>query len=93
MGTLSFAFDLEMPDGVHPARSEILAMDRAMPNLVGMMLERRQALTDQQREALVELLVSDVPMKPLDMKLAKVQARALERIYSGTPWLTAEQSA
>ena len=91
MGTLSFAFQLQMPDGINPVRSEIMAMERVMPDLVGMMLERRQALSKQQRDALVELLVGEVPMRPLDMKLAKLQARALERIYSGTPWLTAEQ--
>lgn len=91
MGTLSFAFQLQMPDGINPVRSEIVAMERVMPDLVSMMLERRQALSKQQRDALVELLVGEVPMRPLDMKLAKLQARALERIYSGTPWLTAEQ--
>ena len=91
MGTLNFAFQLQMPDGIDPVRSEILAMQRVMPDLVSMMLERRQALSKQQRDALVELLVGEVPMRPLDMKLAKLQARALERIYSGTPWLTAEQ--
>jgi hypothetical protein len=91
MSTLNFAFQLDMPDGATPVRSEIEAMESVLPDLVAMMLERRQALSKQQRDALVELLVSEVPMKPLDMKLAKLQARALERIYSGTPWLTAEQ--
>lgn len=91
MGRLKFAFQLDMPDGVAPVRSEIMAMERVLPDLVGMLLERRQVFSKQQRDALVELLVSEVPMKPLDMKLAKLQARALERIYSGTPWLTAEQ--
>ena len=91
MSRLNFAFQLDMPDGSTPVRSEIMAMERVLPDLVSMMLERRQALSKQQRDALVELLVSEVPMKPLDMKLAKLQARALERIYSGTPWLTAEQ--
>ena len=91
MSSLNFAFQLQLPDGVTPVRSEIMAMERVMPDLVSMMLERRHALSKQQREALVELLVSEVPMKPLDMKLAKLQARALERIYAGTAWLTAEQ--
>ena len=91
MNTLNFAFQLNMPDGVAPLRSEIMAMERVLPDLASMMLERRQALSKQQRAALVELLVGEVPMKPLDIKLAKLQARALERIYSGTPWLTAEQ--
>ena len=91
MGTLTFAFQLQMPNGIDPVKSEILEMERVMPDLVSMLLERRRALSKQQRVALVELLVGEVPLKPMDMKLAKLQARALERIYSGTPWLTAEQ--
>ncbi len=91
MGTLNFAFQLQMPDGVNLVRSRIKEVERCMPELVSMLLERHQTLSKQQRDALVELLVSEVPMRPLDMKLAKLQARALERIYSGTPWLTAEQ--
>ena len=90
MKTLSFAFELQMPDGIDPTGSDVVEIERVMPDLVSMMLERRQALSKHQRNALVELLVGEVPMKPLDMKLAKLQARALERIYSGTPWLTAE---
>lgn len=91
MRTLRFAFELQMADGIHPVRSEVVEIERVMPDLVSMMLERRQALSKQQRQALVELLVGEVPIKPLDMKLAKLQARALERIYTGTSWLTAEQ--
>lgn len=91
METLNFSFQVQLPEGIHLARSEIEEVERFVPDLVSMVLERRQALSKQQREALVELLVREVPMKPLDMKLAKLQARALERIYSGTRWLTADQ--
>ena len=91
MRTFNFEFQLRMPEGAIPGRSELAEVERLMPGMVSMMLERRQALSRQQRDALVELLVREVPMKPVDMKLAKLQARALERIYSGTPWLTAEQ--
>lgn len=91
MTTLSFKFQLQMPKGVNIARAEIFEVERVMPDLVSMLIERGHLLSKQKRKDLVDLLLRDVPMRPLDMKLAKLQARALERIYCGTPWLTAEE--
>ena len=84
-------FEFQVPKGVNLPRSEIADVERVMPELFGMLVEHRALRGKQQRAELVKLLVRDVPMKPIEMKLVKLQARALERIYSGTSWLTADE--
>ena len=84
-------FEFQVPKGVNLPRSEIADVERVMPELFGMLVEHRALRGKQQRAELVKLLVRDVPMKPIEMKLVKLQARALERIYCGTSWLTADE--
>ena len=84
-------FEFQVPKGVNLPRSEIADVERVMPELFRMLVEHRALRGKQQRAELVKLLVRDVPMKPIEMKLVKLQARALERIYSGTSWLTADE--
>lgn len=84
-------FEFQVPKGVNLPRSEIADVERVMPELFGMLVEHRALRGKQQRAELVKLLMRDVPMKPIEMKLVKLQARALERIYCGTPWLTADE--
>lgn len=84
-------FEFQVPKGVNLPRAEIADVERVMPELFGMLVEHRALRGKQQRAELVKLLVRDVPMKPIEMKLVKLQARALERIYCGTSWLTADE--
>lgn len=94
MQTSPFAMpSLTAHTGVNPGwlASDMDEVQRIMPELIGMLLERRALRSQQQREELVNFLVRDVPMKPIDLKRAKLQARALEAIYTGTEWLSAEQ--
>ena len=89
MHTLNF--QLQMPKGLNLAPADIDQVERLMPDLLGLMIERRALLGKQRREELIELMVRDVPMLSIDMKIAKLQARALEQIYGGTSWLKAEE--
>jgi hypothetical protein len=91
MQAQTFAMQFQMPAGAAAYTADIDDMQRVLPELVSMLLERRVLKTRQQREELVEFLVRDVPMKAIDMKRANLQARALERIYVGTEWLSADE--
>lgn len=51
--------------------------------------ERRAVARDQ----LVDLLVGDVALTPLDMKRARLEAKALRAIRHSTEWLTAAEIA
>ena len=45
------------------------------------------------RDRLVDLLVGDVALTPVDMKRARLEAQALRAIRQGTEWLTAAEIA
>jgi hypothetical protein len=63
----------------------------ALADLVSRIVLHSELLRAAKRESLVQLLTQDIPLRPVDMRIAKLQARALDNIYQGTPWLSAKQ--
>lgn len=87
----TLTFEVNLPDGVRPTEPEIQGIRRSLPELVSLMVQRGSLRRVENRDSLVQLLVQDVPLRAVDIRMAKLQARALENIYQGTPWLSAEQ--
>ena len=84
-------FQVVVPASAHATARDLDEIRAVMPGIVSMLFER-QALRRQERRAeFVDLMMKDVPMRSVDKRIAKLQARAIERIYKGSEWLTAEQ--
>jgi len=85
------SFELLIPSRKDPSPMDVEALRLAMPDMAAMFIERLEFRRKERMAEYVELLVKDVPMRSLDKRLAALQAKALERVYSGTEWLTAEE--
>jgi hypothetical protein len=91
MNAHTISMQFQVPQNSHLTLSDIEELKRLMPEMFGLLLERRAMLGQRQRQDLVNLLVSDVPMSAVDMKLARLQARSVVRIYKGTKWYSADE--
>ena len=87
----TYAMKFKFP--VRPGISaETLAeVERVVPDLVQLVLERRDLLAVADRESMVEFLLKDIPTKRIDMRRVALEARAMEWIYTGTEWLSADE--
>ena len=75
--------------GVPPGQRSAVA--RVLTSLVPYVAEQVEARNVEVRERLVDVLVEGTPPRPLDLRLARLQANAIKAIWRGTEWLTAEQ--
>lgn len=85
------SFKVDIPAPMAPRERE--EVQELLPELALTVLEVRRLRREDNLRQLVEVLVGDVPLKPVDMRLARLQAQAHRAIHEGTEWLTAQQLA
>ena len=90
---VQFAIDLDPSTAAHVTASDIKDVERLMSSVVDLALTLRPARREEKRDQLVALLLGDAPLRPLDVKHAKLQAKALDAVRDGTEWLTAADVA
>jgi hypothetical protein len=81
--------DLPVPPG-RPDAAE--AARAALQSLAPFVVDRT---VEQQREVLrgvVDRIIESTPLRPVDAQRAALEQRAIEAVFSGTEWLTAEQA-
>ncbi len=88
-----FAVNLDPGQAAHVTDNDIRDIERLMPSVVDLALTLRPARREEKRDELVALLLGDAPLRPLDVKRAKLQAKALNALRDGTEWLTAAEVA
>lgn len=88
-----FAIDLDPSRGAHVTDNDIKDVEGLMSSVVDLALTLRTARREEKRDQLVALLLGDAPLRPLDVKRAKLQAKALNAVRDGTEWLTAAEVA
>jgi hypothetical protein len=90
---LNFAVDLDQAQARGLTRKDVEDVEQLMKDVVVLALtvrpERRVVVRDQ----LVDLLLGDVALRPVDMKRARLEAQALRAVRQGTEWLTASEIA
>lgn len=91
MEVQTFSARFKLPVNAGQSAADFVEVERVLPDLVKLLLERRSLRSKEHREALVDLLLSDVQMKRIDVTRAGLQARALERIFTGIEWLSADE--
>ena len=81
---------LKVPSGDVPAgvRSEV---ERVLAQLAPVVAARVKAKRRENMSVLVEALLNGVEMRGLDVRRAQMQAKALQAVFEGAEWLTAEQ--
>ena len=89
MNTTEIDLHMRIESNVSPADIEELRI--AMPNIAELFIKRRNIRRQERMAEYVEFLVKDVPMRSIDKRVSDLQAKALERIYKGTEWLTAAE--
>lgn len=62
-----------------------------LPDLISCALIVRHNRRAAAAQQLVDLLVGHIALKPVDMRLVRMQAQALRAISEGTEWLTSTQ--
>lgn len=90
---LRFAVDLDPNRAAHVTDNDIKDVERLMSSVVDLALTLRPARREEKRDQLVALLLGDAPLRPLDIKRAKLQAKAMNAMRDGTEWLTAAEVA
>lgn len=93
----SFAFDLDLDLDQALARGltnkDVEDVKQLMKDVLVLALTVRPERRARVRRQLVDLLVGDVALTPVDMKRARLEAQALRAIRHGTEWLTAGEIA
>ena len=85
------SFEVTLPAPISASAADVSEMHRVIPEMITLLF-KHQTLRRKERQAeMVDLLLKDVPMRPIDKRVAQLQAHALERVFTGTQWLTAEQ--
>jgi hypothetical protein len=81
---------LKVPAGEVPAgvRSEV---ERVLTQLAPVVAARVQDKRRENMNVLVDALLNGVEMRGIDVRRARMQAKALRSVLEGTEWLTAEQ--
>jgi len=90
---VQFAIDLDPSRAARVTDSDLKDVQRLMPSVVDIALSLRPAQREDKRDRLVALLLEDTPLRPLDVKRARLEAKALSAVRSGTQWLTAAEVA
>ena len=90
---MHFAIDIDPRRAAHVTDSDINDVQRLMTSVVDIALTLRPSRREGKRDQLVALLLEDAPLRPLDVKRAMLEAKALSAVRSGTEWLTAAEVA
>ena len=78
---VQFAIDIDPSRAARVTDSDIKDVQRLMASVVDIVLTLRPARRGDKRDQLVALLLEDAPLRPLDVKRAMLEAKAL-RAYS-----------
>lgn len=90
---VQFAIDIDPSRAARVTDSDIKDVQRLMASVVDIALTLRPARREDKRDQLVALLLEDAPLRPLDVKRAMLEAKALSAVRDGTEWLTAAEVA
>jgi hypothetical protein len=91
MNARTFAVQFKVPVHAGISADDLAEVERFVPDLVSLVLERRSLRSVADRDLMVEFLLKDIPTKRIDLKRVALEARALEWVYTGTEWLSAEE--
>ena len=90
---LNFAIDLDQAQARSITNKDVEHVQQLMSDVVAVALTVRQERRNVARDQLVDLLVGDVGLTPLDMKRARLEAKTLRAIRHSTEWLTSAEVA
>lgn len=90
---LNFAVDLDQAQSRGLTNKDVEDVTQMMKDVVVLALTVRPERRGVVRDQLVDLLVGDVSLTPVDMKRARLEAQALRAIRHSTEWLTAAEIA
>jgi hypothetical protein len=90
---LSFAVDLDPSRAAGVTDKDVREVEQLMSDVVSLALTIRPERRGSVRDQLVELLVGGISLTPVDMKQARLEAKALLAIRGGAEWLTAAEVA
>lgn len=90
-GTKLQFIQIEVPVDVQYSASEIEIFKGVFPDVAKLMLERRELNSQQHQDQFIANMAQSIPLKPINMKLARLKLRALRSVYTGTQWLTSEE--
>ena len=90
---LNFAVDLDQAQARGLTPKDVEDVKQLMKDVVVLALTVRPERRGVVRDQLVDLLVGDVALTPVDMKRARLEAQALRAIRHSTEWLTATEIA
>ena len=90
---LNFAVDLDQAQARGVTSKDVNDVKQLMKDVVILALTVRPERREVVRDQLVNLLVGDVALRPVDMKRARLEAQALRAIRQNTEWLTATEIA
>ena len=90
---LNFAVDLDQAQAQGLTNKDIEDVKQLMQEVVVTALSVRPQRREVVRGQLVELLVGEVALTPVDMKRARLEAKAVRAIRHSTEWLTSAEIA
>jgi hypothetical protein len=90
---LNFAVDLDQAQAQGLSAKDVEDVQQLMKEVVATALTVRPQRRGVVRDQLVDLLVGEVALTPVDMKRARLEAKALRAIRHNTEWLTAAEIA
>ena len=90
---LNFAVDLDPAQAQGLTNKDIEDVKQLMQEVVVTALSVRPQRREVVRGQLVELLVGEVALTPVDMKRARLEAKAVRAIRHSTEWLTTAEIA
>ena len=90
---LNFAVDLDQAQARRLTNKDIEDVKQLMQEVVVTALSVRPQRREVVRDQLVELLVGEVVLTPVDIKRARLEAKALRAIRHSTEWLTTAEIA
>jgi len=90
---LNFAVDLDQAQARGLTNKDVEDVKQLMQEVVVTALSVRPQRREVVRGQLVELLVGEVALTPVDMKRARLEAKAVRAIRHSTEWLTTAEIA
>ena len=90
---LNFAVDLDQAQARRLTNKDIEDVKQLIQEVIVTALSVRPQRREVVRGQLVELLVGEVALTPVDMKRARLEAKALRAIRHSTEWLTTAEIA
>lgn len=90
---LNFEVDLDEAQARGVTNKDVEEVRLLMSDVAAVALTVRPQRRAVAREQLVHLLVGDIALTPVDMKRARLEAKALRAVRHSTEWLTAAEVA